>query len=208
MAMNQCMKLVPLVGLGRLGRLGRRAALPVSQQVRTLFDPWTRSSDIRALVRDMDRQMDRLEREMFRGLPSFLPRLVPVGRSADHTLGPREGGQYRVAVDVAGFKPEEINIALDDAARRLTITAKCERHGKDGSRYAQEISRHITLPDSIDAAQLKSVLHHDGVLAIEAPFKVEQVEQVEPRQIPISRSGELGSGEQPKEDGKEKESSN
>lgn len=183
MAFNHCMKMVPLVGLGR------RAVLPAAQQVRTLFGPWSRPSDIGALIRDMDRQMDRLEREMFRGLPSpssFLPRLMPV----DNTMGPQEGGQYRVSVDAAGFKPEEINISLDEAGRKLTITAKCERLGRDGSRYAQEMCRSLTLPEAIDVAKLKSTLHLDGILAIEAPFKAEYLEQNEPRSIPITRGGE------------------
>lgn len=180
MAFNQCMKMVPL--------MGRRLAAPV--QVRTLFSPWRRGgTDIGALVRDMDRQMDRLERQMFRGMPSsFFPRLVPVDNAEDHTLVPRDGGQYRVAVDLAGFHPEEVRIDLD--GRTLTVSAKCERVHKDGSRFAQEMSRQLTLPDTVDTSLLKSVLHHDGVLAIEAPFKAEK----EPQQIPISRTGE----EQPK----------
>lgn len=175
--------------------VGRRLAVtpcaapwPV-QPARTLFSPWSRSADIGALVRDMDRQMDHLERQMFRGMPSWFQRPSSILLDAiDNTK--EDGHSYRVSVDLAGFKPEEIKLALDDSGRLLTISAKCERTGRDGSRFAQEMSRTITLPASIDTNSITSMLHHDGVLAIEAPFKEQpKAPQQEPTSIPIARSG-------------------
>lgn len=185
MALNHCARMVPLVGR-------RLAGLPLQQPARTLFSPWPRTADVGALIRDMDRQMDRLERELFRGLPSLLPRsALPLSAPIDHTLAPHEG-QYRVAVDLSGFRPEEINLSLDESGRRLTVAAKCERRGRDGSHFAQEVSRVVTLPEAIDTDKLSSTLHRDGVLAIEAPFKdqPQQHQQQEPLSIPIQRTGE------------------
>ncbi|XP_034239488.1 heat shock protein Hsp-16.1/Hsp-16.11-like [Thrips palmi] len=181
MPVNQCMRMVPLMGR-------RLAASPWPvQPVRGLFSPWSRPTDIGALVRDMDRQMDHLERQMFRGMPSWFQRPSSILLNAiDHTK--EDGNQYRVAVDLAGFKPEEIKLALDDSGRLLTISAKCERSGRDGSRFAQEMSRTITLPESIDTDSITSMLHQDGVLAIEAPFKEQpKAPREEPRSIPITR---------------------
>ncbi|KAK3927743.1 Heat shock protein Hsp-16.1/Hsp-16.11 [Frankliniella fusca] len=195
MAFNNCMRVMP--------RMGRHLSAPQLQlqPVRTMFSPWPRNSDIGALIRDMDRQMDRLERQMFRAMPSWFPRaprlssVLPI----DHTLVPREGGgQYRVSVDLAGFKPEEINLSLDESGRQLTITAKCERKGSDGSRYAQEMMRSVTLPETVDVEQLTSQLHTDGVLAIEAPYKEQPPQpESEPRTIPIQRVG--GEQKQPEQ---------
>lgn len=199
MPINKCMRMVPMVG--RRLAVGPVATPWPLQPVRTLFSPWARSADIGALVRDMDRQMDHLERQMFRGMPALFQRPSSVLLDAiDNTK--EDGHQYRVSVDLAGFKPEEIKLALDDSGRLLTISAKCERSGRDGSRFAQEMSRTITLPESIDTDSISSMLHHDGVLAIEAPFKEQpKAPQQEPRSIPIARSGASAAveGQQPPE---------
>ncbi|KAE8748991.1 Heat shock protein Hsp16-1-like [Frankliniella occidentalis] len=191
MAFNHCMRLAP--------RMGRHLAAPQLQQARSIFSPFPRPTDIGALIRDMDRQMDRLERQMFRSVPSWLPRLPRAAAlPIDHTLGPQEGGsQYRLSLDLAGFKPEEISLSLDETGRQLTISARCERKGQDGSRYAQEMVRSVTLPETIDVQQLSSLLHSDGVLAIEAPFKEQPPQpESEPKAIPIQRVGEQKQQEQ------------
>lgn len=179
MSFNKCMRMVPLV-----------RAVPA----RTFFSPAPWPRPIGSLIRDMDRQMERLEREVLRGLPSLLPaarRALPI----DHTVEAGEAGdQYRVSVDLAGYRPEEVSLSLDETGRRLTVSARCERRHGDGTRLAQEMTRTITLPESIDADRLTSLLHHDGVLAIEAPFKEQrQRPQAEPYSIPVTRAAPAAS---------------
>jgi len=126
-----------------------------------------------------------------------MPRMFPV----DVTTSPFDGnnGSYRVDVDLAGFKPEEINVNLDESGRVLTINARCDRRSSDGSRLVQEITKKISIPEAANISELKSFLHRDGVLAIEAPFKEVPKESMEPQQIPVNRSGEIGSNEKPTE---------
>ncbi len=47
--------------------------------------------------------------------------------------------QYRLAVDLYGFRPEEIRMTLKE--RMLTVEARTERHDADGTRFYHETSR-------------------------------------------------------------------
>lgn len=144
-----------------------------------------RPNDFRLMLRDVDRQMDHFEREMqsfFRNSPlvSLLPRSVPV--EAAET----SGNTYRINIDVAGFKPEDIKLSLKD--RLLTIEAKMEQKSEDGSRLYQEMSRVYTLPENVEVENLKSLLN-DDILSIEAPLSGK--EATKPQEIPISRAEEI-----------------
>lgn len=137
-----------------------------------------RPADFRYVARDMDRAMERFERELVDFFPfrrHFLPRPIAI-----------EGVQqrpdaYHLNIDVQGFKPEEIKVSLKDNI--VTIRAKMERTGEDGSKYQQEFSRELTLPENVDPAELKSYLS-DGVLSIEAAYKPEE----KPKEIPVSKN--------------------
>jgi HSP20 family molecular chaperone IbpA len=94
----------------------------------------------------------------------------------------QSGDVYRINVDVDGFKPEEITISLKENI--LTIQAKMERKAEDGSKFQQEFTRELSLPENVDPTSLKSFLGNDGVLNIEASYKPE----VKPKEIPVSRS--------------------
>jgi HSP20 family molecular chaperone IbpA len=94
----------------------------------------------------------------------------------------QSGDVYRINVDVDGFKPEEISISLKE--NLLTVQAKMERKAGDGSKFQQEFTREMSLPDNVDPTSLKSFLGSDCVLKIQASYKPE----VKPEEIPVSRS--------------------
>ncbi len=71
----------------------------------------------------------------------------------------------------------------------MTVDAKLEEIGSDGSRLYQETSRKFTLPEEVDLDNLKSIFSpQDGVLSIEAPFKNPPKLEKGPTEIPINRS--------------------
>jgi HSP20 family molecular chaperone IbpA len=80
-----------------------------------------------------------------------------------------------------GFKPEEITISLK--GNTLTVEGKMDRKMDDGSKFQQECTREMTLPDDVDASSLKSFLGPDGILSIEAAYKTDK----KPKEIPVSR---------------------
>ncbi|TRY63741.1 hypothetical protein TCAL_04918 [Tigriopus californicus] len=156
---------------------------------RTFFGPptkWDPLSVTGSLVRDMERNITRMEREMDRfwggqrsgSLPSFT--LVP---PVQHLS--QDDGKYRLQLDLHGFKPEDVKINLQE--RSLQIEAKLEQKDEDGSRHYQEITRCYTIPENVDIDHLKSVLKADGILSIEAPLKANEPPKDENHEIPIQR---------------------
>nr|CAD7406937.1 unnamed protein product [Timema cristinae] len=157
-----------------------RRALQVQQpsQRRNLWD-LTRNNDMKSLIRDMENQMERLERDLFRLNPFrrvVSPRFIPIQgqQSANNT--------YRVNLDVQGFKPEEINVSVKD--KILTIKAKMERSSEDGSKYFQEVIREFTLPENVEQDTMKSYLTDEGVLTLEAECKPGE----KLKELPVSKN--------------------
>jgi HSP20 family molecular chaperone IbpA len=125
----------------------------------------------------MDKALERFERDMIDHFPfrRLFPRSIPIQGVV------QRGDVYRVNVDVDGFKPEEINISVKENI--LVIGAKMERKGEDGSKFQQEFTREVTLPEEVDVTSLKSFLGNDGVLSIEASYKPD----AKSKEIPVSR---------------------
>jgi HSP20 family protein len=65
-----------------------------------------------------------------------------------------ENNGYRVELPVAGFKPEEIDVTLDENV--LTIVGKSER---------REFTRSLLLPDEIDGDNIEAKVEH-GMLTL------------------------------------------
>jgi HSP20 family molecular chaperone IbpA len=145
--------------------------VPVIRNFWSLYRP----SDMRSVFRDVERAVERFERDMIDHFPFRRPRSIPIQGVV------QRGDVYRVNVDVDGFKPEEINISVKENA--LVIGAKMERKAEDGSKFQQEFTREMTLPEEVDLTTLKSFLSNDGVLSIEASYKSE----AKPKEIPVNR---------------------
>ena len=89
----------------------------------------------------------------------------------------RDDGQLVVRAEVPGIKPEEIEIKVDNGV--LTISGKheetSEEKGKEFVRRERRygaFSRSMTLPDGVDANEIKATTH-DGVLELMIPLPKE-----------------------------------
>lgn len=142
---------------------------------RSFFDP-----SFRSLIRDVERTFDHLYQDMNRSL-NPLHMAIPHVTSA----AANDNGMYRLNIDMAGFRPEDIKrksvvVSLycgcpckllklflhgivSVKGRVLTVQAKLDRKCDDGSRYFQEVAREYVLPESLQPDALKSILNDDGV---------------------------------------------
>lgn len=138
-----------------------------------------RPRDIGYLMKDFEREFDKMERDFFRNINMPLRVLAPRFMPIDGLEMKQDS--YRVNIDVRGFKPEDIKMSLKDGM--LKIEAKSDRTAEDGSRVQQAIVREFTLPENVDASTIKSLLHENGVLSIEAAL----AKEAEPKEIPIEQ---------------------
>jgi Molecular chaperone (small heat shock protein) len=138
---------------------------------------WYRPSDFRAMLRDVDRRMERFERDFIE--PFSFRRLSPQSIPIQGVV--QRGDVYRISVNMDGFKPEDITISLKE--NTLTIEGKINKKMDDGSKFQQECTREMTLPDDVDESSLKTFLGADGILSIEADYKPDR----KSKEIPVSR---------------------
>ncbi|XP_020669937.3 heat shock protein 30C [Pogona vitticeps] len=163
----------PLPGLGSVWLSQSRPA------VRLLWPP-SGHGFVAQMVADMEHQlqeMERLSRAFFRASPLMAweredrrPRDVDLEAGAAAGAGEKDGN-YRFAMDVAGFAPEEMTVKLD--GRKVTVVAQCHResHGEENGSWEerQELRREILLPDNVDLEAISCSLASDGQLCIVAP---------------------------------------
>lgn len=166
---QQCRMLVPVL------HACRRAPPVRVQSARNLWEVM-RPLDVRSVFRDMERQMENFERSFFRNNPLRIitPRAMPIEGKVDSN-----NSNYRVNIDVQGFKPEDIKISLKEGL--LKIEAHMDKTAEDGSRFQQSIVREFTLPSNVEQSTVKSLLHEDGILSIEASLN----KLDEPKDIPV-----------------------
>jgi HSP20 family protein len=81
---------------------------------------------------------------------------------------------YRIEVPVAGFRPDEIHVTVED--RQLTIEGRGER---------RRFTRAIVLPDEIDAEKIDAHVEH-GLLTLLLPLHA----KMQPRRIEVRVAGQ------------------
>ncbi|XP_071960859.1 uncharacterized protein [Antedon mediterranea] len=79
-----------------------------------------------------------------------------------NTACQKKGETFHVGFNLSGFKPDEINVSLDED--RLKIHAKSEK-------ASSEVFKWYSLPENIETDKLTSSLSRDGTLHVIAPFK-------------------------------------
>lgn len=103
--------------------------------------------------------------------------LDPVGGVRPEAYGfeiERTDDGLRVEVPVAGFKPDEISVTVED--RQLTIEGRSER---------RRFTRTVVLPDEIDPERIDARVEH-GMLTLRLPLH----EKMKPRRIEIQVAGQ------------------
>jgi HSP20 family protein len=85
----------------------------------------------------------------------------------------RNESGYSVEVPVAGYKPDQIDVTLDDHV--LTITGKAEK---------RQFTRSLLLPEEIDAESIAARVEH-GMLSLTLNFHP----QAQPKKIAVQYNG-------------------
>lgn len=98
--------------------------------------------------------------------------------------------EIRVEASLPGFKPEDVEITVEEGTLTISGTMAEERREGEGSYLLQEIrrgtfSRSVTLPAGLEADKA-SATFENGVLTLRIP----KAEQVKPRQIRITPTAE------------------
>jgi HSP20 family protein len=78
---------------------------------------------------------------------------------------------YSIEVPVAGFRPEDISVTIEDQA--ITITGSSER---------RKFTRSLVLPDEIDADRVEAHVEH-GLLTLSLPLHP----KAQPKKIEVKR---------------------
>ncbi|XP_055338676.1 heat shock protein 30D-like [Paramacrobiotus metropolitanus] len=152
-----------------------------------IFDPFGFTGDMQDFdrqFRHMNRDFNRLERQLSRGsgtnLGSLVDRSYPV---MPHFVEENGRKLARFHFDVGGFKPEDVSIKTAD--NKVIITAKHEDKGED-HHAIREFRRMVQIPQGMQFEQMKSRLTPNGVLTIEAPFNPPAIQQNQHHEIPIT----------------------
>jgi HSP20 family protein len=95
-----------------------------------------------------------------------------------------------VEASLPGVKPEELDITVEGDTLTLTGETQSSRSEEDGSTVFKEIrrgrfTRTLTLPSGLEPDKAKATFE-DGILTLRFP----KAEQVKPRQIKITSSGQ------------------
>lgn len=127
--------------------------------------------------------MDRHFDQMFNNLLSFDSHRPDLRFTDDLSSSPvqvDEQGNRHLSLnfDVRKFKPEEISIRSFDE-NKLEVSAKHEIKSENHQIY-REFKRICTLPEGVELESMKSELHPDGILRIEAPLPPEPSKEPEP----------------------------
>ena len=99
--------------------------------------------------------------------------------------------EIRVEASLPGFKPDEVEITVEDGTLTISGQSKEERTQESGSYLLQEIrrgsfSRSVALPAGLEADKA-SATFENGVLTLRIP----KAEQIKPRQSRISPTSDV-----------------
>lgn len=131
--------------------------------------------------------MNRLVEESF-----IWPERLDVSAARSFPMDIRESDdkqQYILEANVAGLKPEEIEITSSGDTITIHAAKKAEEKTEKAGyvrreRYMGEMTRTVTLPSHIDADKIQATCDQ-GVLTLRIP----KAEGAKPRQIPVQAKG-------------------
>jgi len=106
----------------------------------------------------------------------------------------QEGDQQKCLVNLRmghDFAPEDLKIRVNNNV--VTVDAKKRDQSQDGNHQVyQEVCRRFTLPEGVNAREVKSHLDHNGVLRIEAPVSGNALRAPrEPRHVAIEHDDNM-----------------
>ncbi|XP_045175088.1 small heat shock protein p36-like [Mercenaria mercenaria] len=74
--------------------------------------------------------------------------------------------RFKVRFDVSEFKPEEIQVKVQD--NKVIVYAKHEERN-NAQTVSREYSRQVDIPPNVDQEKLQCVLSRDGILTVDGP---------------------------------------
>jgi len=133
----------------------------------TRWDPF---GEMLKMQRDMDRifsRMGSVEGRPGTATTAWMPRINVM----------QSGDDLAVHVELAGIKPEDVDIEVTDGVLTLSGERKAETEREDEGWMIRESSygtfeRSIALPEGVDPASIKADFH-DGMLEIHVPKALE-----------------------------------
>lgn len=153
------------------------------------MEPWISPRDSPwAAFNRLSKQMEQLRRQFFNNNNSIISSNINSNSSFnDFNINKNyfEDDTFRVAIDVQGYKPEELTVSLDN--NMLTLKGKHEERSSDGTHYvSRQFMRSMTVPNSVELDKIQSKVTFGGrTLQVEAPVKKELKQEVNIREIPI-----------------------
>ncbi|XP_052218132.1 major egg antigen-like isoform X2 [Dreissena polymorpha] len=90
---------------------------------------------------------------------------------------------FKVRFDVSEFKPDEIQVKVQD--NRVIVYAKHEER-TNNQTVSREYSRQVDIPQNVDQERLQCVLSRDGILTVDGPVFSNQL--VPAHVLPIQQS--------------------
>ena len=147
--------------------------------VRRARAPYTTMQDPFTLGRTFDRTVDRIVRDAFgtaARVAAFTP-AVDLTETAD---------AYHFAIELPGWKPEQVEISIEDGVLTLKGESSEEAAGEGEKRHLREIARssflrRFTLPTEVEADKATAAFEL-GVLKLSIP----KAEVIKPKQIRIA----------------------
>ncbi|KAL6463387.1 hypothetical protein MHYP_G00277780 [Metynnis hypsauchen] len=95
---------------------------------------------------------------------------------------------YRVQLDVCQFTPDELNVRTVD--NLLEVTGRHAQRMDQHGFVSREFARTYILPMGVDPLLLQVSLSHDGILCIQAPRKVQDLEpKINQLKIRVDKKG-------------------
>lgn len=152
---------------------------------------WDPFGEVLQMQRDMDRIFSRLGSSE--------------GRSASGTWMPRinvkkDGDDLAVHVELAGIKPEDVDIEVTDGVLTIKGERKSQTEREDEGWLVKESSfgsfhRSMVLPEGVDPAAIKADFH-DGMLEVHVP---KAMEAMKPKTTKVAIGGtqmQMGQGQE------------
>lgn len=158
----------------------RRAVAPEYESPIVLMNEMNRQMNAAMnQIQEMANELDTLDELVGGSIANELPR-KKIKREAETIVRRTESGGLQLALDVDGFKPEELKIKLVDD--NLVVEASSETSGED-SYHRSQFKRWFKLPEDCKLDDIKSKLTNDNRLLIDLPSS-KPLEQ-KTRSIPI-----------------------
>jgi len=138
------------------------------RQVKTWEDMEVRMEKRR---KEWDDEIDNIRSEFFKLKPAenISSTMDGVDNLKTVFINDLQGGQkFKVRFDVSNFRPEEIQVRVQD--NKLSVSAKHEEKSSKSS-VSKEYSRQLDIPSNVEQDKLQCILSKDGILSIEGPVK-------------------------------------